>query len=378
LINRVNAKQKYLCLSLPKNAILGSMQTKSLCALLLFFFATLAVQAFDAQSADKALAAYTSAFYVASNGFAYFKEDTSGGHSRFWVRAEQIEMMEDAYDRTHSAATREMLEQLIAGFLRRHGTDWTTNIYNDDIMWMTIACARGYLATGNTAWRDAAKQNFDAVYARGYDDVLGGGLYWTTGKKGKHSCVNGPAAIAACLLCQIYHDKSYLAEAEALYTWERAALFNPSTGAIYDNMRVSGRLGRKTFTYNEGTFIGAADLLWKLTGDTNYFNDVVLAANFTREKISKGKTLPDYPSGDAAGFNGIFLRWLTRFVEDDHLWPQYYPWMKLNADAAWRVRRADDLSWQKWDKRTPEGTLDSWNCSDAVVILQVVPAKEPK
>ena len=352
------------------------MRVQFLLLAVVFCTATVA-RAFDAQDADKAFAAYNSAFYVSTNGRAYYKEDTSGGHSRFWVRAEQIEMVEDTYDRTHSDATRDMINQTIAGFIARHGADWTTNIYNDDIMWMTIACARGYLATGNSSYRDMAKQNFDAVFARGYDDVLGGGLYWTTGKKGKHSCVNGPATIAACLLCQICNDKSYLAKAEALYTWERAALFVPSTGAIYDNMRVSGRLGRKTYTYNEGTFIGAADLLWKLTGDTNYLNDALLAADFTRKKLSHQKTLPGYKSGDGAGFNGIFMRWLARYVDDNHLWPQFYDWMHLNANAAWAVRRPDNLSWQKWDELTPDGKLDSWNCSDTVVILQVVPAKLP-
>ena len=94
-------------------------------------------------------------------------------------------------------------------------------------------------------------------------------------------------------------------------------------------------------------------------------------------EIAHGKTLPAYRSGDAAGFNGIYLRWLAQFVEDDHLWPQYYQWMLLNANAAWNVRRDDNLSWQKWNQRTPNTTLDSWNCSDTVVILQVVPAKEP-
>ncbi len=349
------------------------MQLKILRALAVVFCTTMSVRAFDAQDADTAFAAYTSAFYVASNGFAYFKEDTSGGRSRFWERAEQIEMIEDAWGRTHSAATRQMIKQSIDGFIHERGTVWTTNKYNDDIMWMTIACARGYLITGNKIWRDAAKHNFDAVYARGYDNTLGGGLYWTTGRTGKHSCVNGPAAIAACLLRQIYGDKSYLAKAEAIYSWERNALFDPSTGAIYDNMNTNGRIGYKTFTYNEGTFIGAADLLWKLTGDTNYLSDALLAANFTRETLSHNNTLPAYGSGDAAGFNGIFMRWLARFVDDNHLWPQFYPWMSLNADAAWAVRRADNLSWQKWDQPTPDETLDSWNCSDTVVILQVVP-----
>lgn len=346
-----------------------------LCVLALALMASFSSRAFDARDADAAFNAYNEHFYVLRDGRAYYKEDTEGGHSHFWIRAEQIEMIEDAWDRTHDDATRQMIEQAIAGFVRGHGTDWTTNKYNDDIMWMTIASARGWLDTGDASYRAMAKQNFDAVYARGFDDVLGGGLYWTTDNRGKHACVNGPGAIAACLLCQICHDKSYLEKAKALYSWERGALFNTNTGAVYDNIQINGHIGHRCFTYNEGTFIGAADLLWKLTGDTNYLNDALLAANFTRHRLSDDGVLPAYGSGDAAGFNGIFARWTTRFLNDTHRWPQFYDWLALNANAAWRVRRSDDLSWQDWNWPTPDGLLDSWNCSDTVVILQVVPAE---
>lgn len=336
------------------------------------------VRAIDPDAATAALDAYNSHFYVVHHGTAYYKKDTEGGHSGFWVRAEQIEMLEDAYDRTHSPAVRQMIQESIAGFVKGHGTDWTTNKYNDDIMWMTIACARGYQETGHRAWRALAKRNFDAVYARGYDGVLGGGLYWTTDKTGKHACVNGPAAIAACLLCQICRDKSYLAKAQALYTWERGALFNPANGAVHDNMRNNGHVARKTFTYNEGTFIGAAALLWEETGETNYLADARLAADFTRNVLSGDATLPAYGSGDAAGFNGIFMRWMARYLDDAHLWPQFYGWMSLNAAAAWNVRRPDNLSWQDWTSPTPAGNLGSWNCSDTVVALQVVPLTTPR
>ena len=210
--------------------------------------------------------------------------------------------------------TRRMIQESINGFIHGHSADWTTNRFNDDIMWITIACARGYLITGNKIWRDAARQNFDAVFARGYNDMLGGGLYWSTRNQSKNACVNGPAAIAACLLCQIYSDNSYLDKAEAIYTWERNTLFNPSTGAIYDNISVNGHIGHKSYTYNEGTFIGAADLLWKLTGDTNYLNDALLAANFTRKSLAHRKTLPDYGSAmrrvlmvfSCAGWRGLW------------------------------------------------------------------------
>jgi predicted alpha-1,6-mannanase (GH76 family) len=350
---------------------------KILSAAIILLVASSMARAIDPRAADIAFDAYNSHFYVSNHGLGYYKQDTDGGRSHFWIRAEQIEMIEDAYDRTRSRETRQMIRQAIAGFVHGHGTGWTTNIYNDDIMWMTIACARAYQDTGDSADRDLAKQNFDAVYARGCDNVLGGGLYWSTDKRSKNACVNGPAAIAACLLCRICGDKSYLAKAQAIYAWERRALF-ATNGAVHDNQRVSGRVARKVFTYNEGTFIGAADLLWKLTGNSSYLADASLAANFTRHVLSWDSTLPVYGSGDAAGFNGIFMRWTARFLTDSGLWPQFYGWMSLNADAAWRVRRADNLSWQDWTSPTPSGTLESWNCSDTAVALQVVPAKEPR
>lgn len=346
-------------------------------AVVFLLFSSLLARAIDPRAADVAFNSYNSQFYVSGEGVGYYKEDTDGGRSHFWVRAEQIEMIEDAYDRTHSPNTRRMIQETLAGFVHGHGTDWTTNKYNDDIMWMTIACARAYQDTGDTTDRVLARRNFDAVYARGCDNVLGGGLYWTTDNASKNACVNGPAAIAACLLRRICDDRSYLAKAETLYSWERDALFT-TNGAVHDNMRVSGHVSRKVFSYNEGTFIGAADLLWKLTGNTNYLTDALLAANFSRRVLSWDSTLPVYGAGDAAGFNGIFMRWMARFLNDSHRWPQFYDWMSLNADAAWRVRRADNLSWQDWTSPTPSGTLDSWNCSDSVVALQVVPSKEPR
>ena len=350
---------------------------KILCAVTFFILASALARGIDPRAANISFDAYNSHFYVSSHGLAYDKEDTDGGHSPFWVAAEQIEMIEDAYDRTHSPATRQMIRQAIAGFVNRHGADWTTNKYNDDIMWMTMACARACQDTGEESYRALAKQNFDAVYARGCDEVLGGGLYWTTDKEGKNACVNGPGAIAACLLCEICNDKAYLARAQSLYGWERSALFT-TNGAVHDNMRITGHVSRKVFTYNEGTFIGAADLLWKLSGNTNYLSDALLAADFTRRVLSWDSTLPAYGSGDAAGFNGIFMRWMARFLNDSGHWPQFYGWMSLNADAAWHVRRADNLSWQDWTTATPPGILNSWNCSDTVVALQVVPSEEPR
>jgi predicted alpha-1,6-mannanase (GH76 family) len=354
------------------------MQNKILGGLIIFLGAAISTFAFEAQDADTIFNAYNAHFYVVTNGLGHYKKNSNGGRSDFWTQAESIEAIEDAYARTGGTNELNLITESINGFTHHNGNDWTGNKYNDDLMWMTIACARGYLATGNTTFRDLSKHHFDAVYDRAWDSTLGGGFYWTTNNTSKNACVNGPAAIAACFLSEIYHDKSYLEKARALYAANRSQLFDATSGAVHDNININGHLSRVELTYNQGTFIGAANYLFKLTGDTNYFNDAVLAANFTRDRLSHGKNLPAAGrTGDGGGFNGIFLRWMARFANDNNLWPQYYGWLNDNANAAWNVRRADNLSWGNWNQPTPDGTMDSWNCSDSVVILQVVPAKQP-
>ena len=56
-------------------------------------------------------------------------------------------------------------------------------------------------------------------------------------------------------------------------------------GGVYDHITSAGAV--KTdwiFTYNQGTFIGAANYLRKLTGQTSYYNDALKAANHTPQQ----------------------------------------------------------------------------------------------
>lgn len=326
-------------------------------------------QAFWASDADTIFNAYNNAFYVANGGNAYYKLDTGTGTGPgWWSLAEEIEMTEDAYNRNLSTGTKDMVSALCNGFVAQYGTLWTGNSYNDDITWAVIAFARAYQITGNTTYRDRAKANFDAMYSRAWDSTLGGGLWWNTSKGSKNACVNGPASIAAYLLYQIYGDSAYLTKAQNLYNWEKSKLFNASTGQVYDNISSGGTVTTWVFTYNQGTFIGAANYL----GQTN---DATLAANCTKNTLCTGGILPDAgENGDGGGFNGIFLRWMAKFMKDRNLQSTYQPWLQLNANAAWNVRRtSDNLSWCNWRSMTDTATRYSFGCVNSSIALQVVP-----
>ncbi len=323
--------------------------------------------------------AHTKAFYRQKEGRAWFKQSTEGGVADFWMSAEQMEMVLDAYERTRKAQPMVMFTNLFRGFLVEHGTNWADNPYNDDIMWMVIACTRGHLLTGNAEFRDVARTNFDLCYARAASPDLGGGLWWKTENRSKNACVNGPGAIAAFLLGKATGESSYFTKATNLFLWERATLFDPVTGRVCDHIRSSGRVARFALTYNQGTFVGAANLL-------GFTNEARLAATFTMNELCRdGYMPPADESGDGGGFNGIGARWIARFMKDRGEEATFEPWLQKNAEAAWQARRiSDNLCWCRWPQPTPEGTRYSWGCSSAVVILQVVPptrdgkAKTPK
>jgi len=163
---------------------------------------TLTAWAFTAADADTIFNSHAKAFYREDSGRAWFAESTEGGKVSYWMRAEQMEMVLDAYERTKNAQQLVMFTNLFRGFLADHKTNWTHNPFNDDIMWMVIACARAHLLTGNPEFRDVARLNFDLCHARAASTNLGGGLWWKTDNRSKNACVNGPGTIAAFLLGQ--------------------------------------------------------------------------------------------------------------------------------------------------------------------------------
>src|SRR3954464_14054538 len=55
------------------------------------------VHAFTSADADTLFEAHTKAFYREQEGRAWFQESTDGGKASYWMRAEQMEMVLDAY-----------------------------------------------------------------------------------------------------------------------------------------------------------------------------------------------------------------------------------------------------------------------------------------
>ena len=143
---------------------------------------------------------------------------------------------------------------------------------------------------------------------------------------------------------QALHSQAYLTKAKQLYAWLRKTLYDPSTGAVWDSISPAKSGGgtvvnKAALTYNQGTFTGAAGLLYQATHAKQYLNDGIKAITYTRDVMAHGGVLPAEAGGNGNlfGFKGIFSRWAVGFAHQNHI-TTFDPWFRLNAAAAWSHR----------------------------------------
>jgi predicted alpha-1,6-mannanase (GH76 family) len=330
----------------------------------------------EPEARDQAMDSYLSAFYKVNKGLGSFRMTTAGGRqTNFWQYAEQIETVEDAAER--NPKYKPQVTELCNGFIRTYGRDWSDNIYNDDLLWACMAFTRAYNLTGNRVFLKYAKNNFDIVWARAYDTELIPGLWWTTEKGGKNGCVNGPGVIAAMLLYNAGQGDKYKEYATNLFdNYEKNPIMCDLTkNAVKDSISTKHKINAWVSTYNQGTFVGGATMLGR-------FDDAKLALQTAKDDLC-GKHAPgilneEYgggPGTDLPGFKGILCRWAGYYAAKTGD-TSFNDWLQTNADAAWKYRNSQGVTWSKFWAPAPEPAeraLFSWECSPAATLLQVTP-----
>ncbi len=286
----------------------------------------------------------------------YFKGGWVSGNA-YWDKAEMIETYIDVYEATGTKEAKSNMLSYAERFLQAYRKDWKSNEFNDDIMWACIAYTRIALLVGNDDYVAIAKDNFDMVWERAYDEVLGGGLYWRIENNTKNSCVNCPGAIAACLLAEALGDDSYYDKAKLLMEWEFQYMFEEDTGRVYDAYSVEGNINKWASTYNQGTFIGACTYLHKKTGEEKYLIAAEKAAEYAMTRLVNENGVIDngeasISNRDLPGFKGILVRWLYRYAKYTEN-RDILAFLQHNADVAYGNRNEIGLIWTDWKRKSP-------------------------
>jgi predicted alpha-1,6-mannanase (GH76 family) len=298
----------------------------------------------------------------------------------FWDNAEMMEVVLDALEVTHDPKYKLMFEAMYKNFLEKNGTDWQNNNYNDDITWAVLFSVRGYLLTGNTGYLVKAKDQFDKMFKRAFTNAYGGGLLWYQTKTTKNACINGPAMVACCYLARATGDSTYFDKAVALYTWSKLFLFDSATGKVNDNVDLNKNTGlikvsTWSSTYNQGTYLGAAVMLYQYTHEASYLAEARKIALYTRDIMYKSGVMNNEDNGnDLPGFKGIFARYARIYTVELNK-SDMVEWLQLNAKAAFSNRNSQDLIQTRWATMTPEGKpASAFGCSTAVsLLINIIP-----
>ena len=263
---------------------------------------TEAAESFDSRMRDEMTAAWL-AHHLKERG----ENTMSFGDGGWWGDAEMLETMLDAYETTGNKEYLDVFTKVFNYFYENVGDDWLKLVYtdrykwvghdfNDDVMWMVIASARAYHLTGLDKYRRLAKKNFDAVYKRAYNRW--GMLRWAMKSghpNGTNSCIHGPAEVAACYIARSLDSgeerEKYFGIARDLYEKQRTYLFVESTGQVLDCFTWNDstdkpeKYNRWVSTYNQGTMLGAAIMLYNRYGDEKYKRDAEKIVACTRREL---------------------------------------------------------------------------------------------
>lgn len=95
--------------------------------------------------------------------------------------------------------------------------------YYDDNAWLVLGFLEAYEATRDPQCLRWAEETHAFVLS-GWDEKLGGGLYWSLARLSKNTCTNAPAAVSALRLFALTGDPAHKEWADKIIAWTQCPL----------------------------------------------------------------------------------------------------------------------------------------------------------
>jgi hypothetical protein len=212
------------------------------------------------------------------------------------------------------------------------------DIYYDDNAVIGLELIRGYEMSHDRTLLQRAKQAF-GVDTRAWDTdpshPCPGGMGWsdTPGNNIRAANVTGLSSELATHLFRITRDPAYLKWGRDLYDWNRECL-QQSPGLYWNDIGYDGTIDKTLWSYNSGSMIGAATLLYQATGTRSYLDDAVTGAKGALDHWTQGDNLYDQP----AIFNAILFNNLL-LLDSVRPNPRYRAVIEQYANREWTSNR---------------------------------------
>ncbi len=140
--------------------------------------------------------------------------------------------------------------------------------YYDDNAWLVLGFEEAYQQTKDAKYLKWANETQRFVLS-GWDDKLGGGLYWSLKHNSKNTCVTAPASVGALRL-SLLNEPDQRLWGTRLRDWTTANLQDKSDGLYWDNVKLDGSVEKTKWTYNTALMIESDLTMYKITKDPKH------------------------------------------------------------------------------------------------------------
>lgn len=146
------------------------------------------------------------------------------------------------------------------------------DFYYDDNAWICLQLFNAYELLKNDKYLAQAEALLEFFWT-GWDEVAGGGIYWSKDFDGKGTCTNAPISICYEVGYQLTKKEIYLEHAKAVYDWEYKYMRDGN--GLYaegvENLKEMPPAKRAwRAAYDQGTMMTSAALLYEITGERVY------------------------------------------------------------------------------------------------------------
>jgi predicted alpha-1,6-mannanase (GH76 family) len=301
----------------------------------------------------------------------------------WWNSANALTAVIQHSQRTGEDRYRHVIETTF-GRARRVNAGFSNEYYDDD-GWWALAWIAAFDLTGQARYLDLARALF-AGMAAGWDDVCGGGLWWTRRQTYKNAIPNELFLLIAARLHQRDTGGGYLDWALREWEWFAASGLIGPAGLVNDGLTAAClNNGRTTWTYNQGVIIGGLAVLSAITADETYLDQAeAIAAAALRDLTvppgiltEPGERETARRDRDRPQFKGIFVRHLYELYQHRPR-PAYRDFILANATSLWHNSRNHrnqfGLSWAgPFDRPDPIRQTSALDTLTAAAALTTTP-----
>lgn len=240
--------------------------------------------------------------------------------------------------------------------------------YYDDNGLVGIDYIDTYMVTKNPAHLEKAKQVMTFILS-GWSEDFEGAVSWLEGVRDqKPACSNGKAMVLALKIYKATNDPYYLETGKKFYVWMDKYLKDAERGVVWNSWStVSACVDTPLYTYNTGTLLQAACMLYKFTNEQSYLDNAKFLAEGSFKVFFKYTDQGIPYIEDLPWFNLVLLRGYHELYNIDKD-PKYVDVMARSLDYAWEnARDAAGLVYYDWTGRKDEKTKPKWLLDESCI-----------